>query len=122
MTLLLRPATTRDVDALAPLLGGRPIRPLERVLVLTDLSAPEGALIRGVAVVREADQRWLVVAAAVDTRWPPAADALLDQLRSAAIAGGASALVFRPGCSAEVLVQVFGQALVDVGGAATLAL
>lgn len=122
MTLLLRPATTRDVEALIALLDGRAIRPGERALALTDLSAPEGAIVRAAAVVREAEQRWLVVAAAVDNRWPPAVDALLDQLRSAAIASGATALVFRPGCSTEVLAQVLGQALVDVGGAATLAL
>lgn len=122
MTLLLRPATRRDVDPLAVLLDGRPIHPGERVLVLTDLSAPEGALVRAAAVVRETDQRWLVVAAAVDTRWPPAADALVEQLRSAAIVHGADALVFRPACSAEVLARVLDQALVDVGGAATVAL
>ena len=122
MTLLLRGATTRDVGALETLLSNRSIRPGERVVVLTDLGAPDGAVVRGAAVVRESALRWLVVAAAVDSRWPPAADALVDQLRAAAIAAGAQTLVFRPGCAVEVLVEVLGRAIVDVGGAATLAL
>ena len=122
MTLLLRAAGSRDVPALAVLLHDRPLHPGERVLVLTDVSAPDGALVRAAAVVRDDAQRWLVVAAAVDNRWPPAADALVEQLRAEAIVDGADALVFSPGCSVEVLAHVLDRALVDVGGAATVAL
>ena len=122
VSLLLRAATSHDVDGLRRLLNERPIRPGERVVVLADVAAVDGACVRGVAVVREAPQRWLVLAAAVDDRWPPAASGLVDQLRASAIAQGAVALVFRPGCSADVLAEVLREATVDVGGAVTVAL
>ena len=122
MTLLLRPATPHDVEAISHLLGGRMVLPGERVSVLIDIGASDGAVVRAAAVVREAGAEWLVAAAAIDGRWPPVVDELLHQLRAAAIAGGADALVFRAGCSRELLAQVLGQAVVGAGGAVTLML
>ena len=122
MTLLLRAATRHDVDTIRELLAERTVHIGEQVVVLTDITAPDGAVVRGVAVIRETARRWLVVAAAVDGKWPPAAAALVEQLRSMAIAQGVDALVFRPACSPAVLAEVLSDAVVDVGGAVTIAL
>lgn len=123
-TLLLRPAGTGDIGLANVWPPSMVLRPGQRMLVLADLAGTDSEVARGAAVLREALGRWIVVAAAVDDRWPPAAVALVEQLRSHAAASGACELVFTASCAANVLAEVLliSRTQLDVGGAARLEL
>ena len=117
--MLLRKARATDVARAAALLGRWPtIPPDGRLLVLTDVAAADDAVVRGAAVIRPVDDSWIVDAAAVDDRWPPAITMLATQLCAAAAADGACRLSLAP-AAAPVLAEVLlgrSTSLVGAGG------
>jgi hypothetical protein len=96
-TLILRTGRPGEVARAAALLGRWPVVPANgRLLVLADVAADDGAMVRATAVVRPTEDIWVVDVAAIDERWPPVAAALVSQLCAAAAAAGAVRLSVAP--------------------------